>query len=248
VAKKEKKGLPPWMATFADLSTLLLTFFVLLLTFANMDVQKFKEMLGSVKDAFGVQFEEQGQFQPVKPKPQPVPQRESLMQTRPVAPIASARDEVEARQMAAKIRQLVKEVGLDKAVQITAGRGGVRLRVKGRLLFEPGQAVVKRGAMKLLHGLAQVMKKFRYYLTVEGHTDSLPIRNARFPSNWELSAARATAVLRALVSMGVPKRRVVAVGYADNYPIADNSTEAGREKNRRVEFVLTKRPLRMGVE
>ena len=92
------------------------------------------------------------------------------------------------------------------------------------------------------------MNKFNFYLTVEGHSDNQPIKTERFPSNWELSAARASSVLRTIVGMGVPPRRVSAVGYASNYPIASNSTEEGRNKNRRVEFVFTKKPLRVGVE
>ena len=124
----------------------------------------------------------------------------------------------------------------------------MRMRVKGQLLFQPGSADVRQSARKLLANVAQVMNKFKFYLTVEGHSDNQPIQTARFPSNWELSAARASSVLRSLVSMGVPPRRVSAVGYASNYPIASNSNEEGRNKNRRVEFVFTKKPLRVGVE
>lgn len=240
------------MATFADLCTLLLTFFVLLLTFANMDVQKFKEMLGSVKQAFGVQFEERGEFQAVKPKLQPKNLEKRDKRTTFTAPPPSAQpmrpgEAAEARRMAAQINAAVAAAGMKREVAVTAGSRGVRMRIKGKMLFDPGQAQVKKSAAKLLEAVARVLKKYRFYLTVEGHTDSRPISTPRYPSNWELSAARASAVLRSLVGMGVPEVRVSAVGYASNHPLADNSTPEGREKNRRVEFVLTKRPLRVGV-
>jgi chemotaxis protein MotB len=249
VARKAKKGLPPWMATFADMCTLLLTFFVLLLTFANMDVKKFQDMLGSVKNAFGVQFQDVGKYQPVLPEIKPQPERTRMIQpTMPEPSIQDARDAAEAASMADRVRDLVNAVGLGNAVDIKSGPRGVRMRVKGQLLFEPGSAEVRASAHKLLANVAKVMNKFNFYLTVEGHSDNQPISTAKFPSNWELSAARASSVLRSLVGMGVPTRRVSAVGYASNYPIASNADEEGRNKNRRVEFVFTKKPLRVGVQ
>jgi chemotaxis protein MotB len=249
VARKIKKGLPPWMGTFADMCTLLLTFFVLLLTFANMDVKKFQDMLGSVKNAFGVQLQDVGKFQPVLPEVKPQPTRTRMIQpTMPEPAIQDARDAAEAAAAADRVKDMVNAVGLGNAVEIKSGPRGVRMRVKGQLLFEPGAADVRESARKLLDNVAKVMNKFNFYLTVEGHSDNQPIRTTRFPSNWELSAARASSVLRTLVGMGVPPRRVSAVGYASNYPIASNSNEEGRNKNRRVEFVFTKKPLRVGVE
>ena len=252
MAKKPPKGLPPWMATFADMCTLLLTFFVLLLTFANMDVVKFKEMLGSVRDAFGVQVQSPGEYQPTKPKeapsktaPQPMSPRQPAM---PAFTQFDPREAAEADRMANQVRKMAEESGLGGSLNISSGPQGVRLRVKGQLLFQPGQAALMHQANQLLDSLVKVMNKFDFYLTVEGHTDDQPISTAHFPSNWELSAARAAAVLRALVNRGVPRQRIAAVGYADNYPLASNSTEQGRNKNRRVEFVFTKRPLRAGMQ
>lgn len=251
MARKVKKGLPPWMATFADLCTLLLTFFVLLLTFANLDLQKFQDMLGSVKQAFGVQFQERGQFEPVKSKARPVVehQRRRIMPQMSQATTAQdAQAAAEASQMSRRIREMSQKDGLGNSVDITSGTRGVRMRVKGGLLFSPGQAEVKSGAKRLLENVARVMGKFHFYLTVEGHTDSTPISTTQFPSNWELSSARASAVLRYLARLGVPQARMSAVGYASNYPLASNDTEQGRNQNRRVEFIFTKKPLRVGVE
>lgn len=258
MAKKQKKGLPPWMGTFADLATLLLTFFVLLLTFANMDIQKFHDMLGSVQKAFGVQVKVRGQYQATKPlvaanalKAQAPAAPTMAGMTRPSAvPTSSseARAAAENAAQAREVRQMANQAGLGQSVEITSGPRGVRMRVKGQLLFLPGQAQVRPEARRLLEAVAKVMRKFHYYLTVEGHTDSTPIHTPQFPSNWELSASRASAVLRFLLSLGVPQRKVSAVGYAANYPLASNATQEGRNKNRRVEFVFTKKPLRSATQ
>ncbi|MCA1906649.1 MAG: OmpA family protein [Desulfarculus sp.] len=253
-----KKGLPPWMATFSDLCTLLLTFFVLLLTFANMDVQKFREMLGSVQNAFGVQTMVKGEYQAaISPQPaqHPTPgdpggfrATAPSLTTAPPPGMSEAATEAEAEGMAQQVRELVRSSGMGDMVDVNASSRGVRLRVKGKILFEPGQAQVLDGAKKFLDGIVQVMNRHSFYLTVEGHTDSTPISTAQFPSNWELSAARATAVLRYLVGRGVSENRVSAIGYASNYPLASNSSEDGRNQNRRVEFVFTKKPLRIAVD
>ena len=235
------------MSTFADLSTLLMTFFVLLLSMANIDVQEFREMLGAVQQAFGVQFDVKGEFQPVMPK-ELARQDQMGKVASPSARISQARTASEARKMSQEVKNFVNEQGLGSMVNVNAGSNGVRLRVKGQLMFGAGGVVVREQAKKLLKGIAKVMKKFDFYLTVEGHTDDQPISTAQFPSNWELSAARASAVLRYLVSLGVSDQRLTAVGFASNYPIAANSTEAGRIKNRRVEFIFTKQPPRLAVD
>jgi chemotaxis protein MotB len=253
-----KKGLPPWMATFADLCTLLLTFFVLLLTFANMDIQKFRDMLGSVQMAFGVQFQETGQFQPVKSeikgtekfKPQQQQRRVlSGMQTKQpdLRAVKEDREAAESAAMAKQVSEMVNQTGLKGKADVSSGSKGVRLRIKGAVIFDQGKAEIKPEAKKLFAGVAKVMNKFNFYLTVEGHTDALPISTSRFASNWELSSARATAVLRALRTLNIPQSRMAAVGFAANYPLASNETKEGRLKNRRVEFVFTKKPMRVGV-
>jgi chemotaxis protein MotB len=128
--------------------------------------------------------------------------------------------------------------------EVQSGARGIRIRVKGALLFDPGAATVKSVATPFLDSLVQVMEKFDYFLLVEGHTDALPISTAMFPSNWELSSYRAASVLRYLIDHGIDPRRLTSVGLAANYPLAPNDTPEGRAANRRVEFLLTKQPFR----
>lgn len=254
--KKKPSGAPPWMATFADLSTLLMTFFVLLLSFSSMDVQKFRDMLGSVQEAFGVQIEKRGQFQAVieeaKPSEEIKPDLEQLYEPPPTPPQTASQEAETAREsveMAGEVEKLVKESQLSEDVDVLAGPRGVRLRAKGGLFFQPGEANLKETSFNFLDGLGKVMKKSKFYLIIEGHTDNQPISNAVFPSNWELSSARATAVVRYLNErVGLPPTRLAAIGFGPYYPVASNGTPEGRHQNRRVEFIFTKLSPRVAVK
>jgi len=133
-----------------------------------------------------------------------------------------------------------KAHGFGNKVQTIVERRGLVVRVlTDNLLFDSGSATLQTGADQLLHEVAQLLNLDKSHpITVEGHTDNQPIHNAQFPSNWELSTARATNVVRFLITQGVSAYRLGAVGYADLHPIASNATAGGRAQNRRVEIVL----------
>ncbi|WP_346797092.1 OmpA family protein [Halomonas sp. Bachu 37] len=123
-------------------------------------------------------------------------------------------------------------------VSVDAGSEGVTLRIDDSLLFSSGQAELTGQGRTLIQSLVEVLESFDGQISVEGHTDSIPIATARFPSNWELSSARAIAVVRHLESEGVKIERMRAVGYADTQPMQSNNTREGRAANRRVELLL----------
>ncbi|WP_239495245.1 OmpA family protein [Salinicola halophilus] len=123
-------------------------------------------------------------------------------------------------------------------VEVTAIPRGYNLRIEDHLLFDSSAVDVSDGGQRLVERLLPLIEQFDGTLSVEGHTDSVPIATLRFPSNWELSAARASAVVRALRQAGIPAERLRATGYADVEPLADNATAEGRARNRRVEIVL----------
>jgi chemotaxis protein MotB len=139
-----------------------------------------------------------------------------------------------------KLDAYAKAHGFGNRVQTVIERRGLVVRVlTGNLLFASGSATLQPGADNLLAEVAQLLNlDSSHPITVEGHTDNQPISNAQFPSNWELSTTRATNVVRFLISQGVNRYRLGAVGYADLHPIASNATGAGRARNRRVEIVL----------
>ncbi len=260
--KKQSGGAPKWMATFADMATLLMTFFVLMLSMSNTDVKKFKDMLGSVREAFGVQLKERGDYQAViseddysfelkkddkEPKKTKTASIEYDYEAGAIkAAVAQAEALEDARRGLAvsEIQKSIRKSDMGDMVQVRGGANGIRIRVKGALMFAPGKAELKIEARPFMDSLVLVLKKFGYFLLVEGHTDSLPITTERFPSNWELSGARASAVLRYLIAAGIASRQLSSVGLADNYPLASNNTPLGRAKNRRVEFVMTKTAFR----
>ena len=131
--------------------------------------------------------------------------------------------------------------GLDiDGVSVAEDNSGVTLRIDNRLLFDSGEASVTGGGRTVLSELVAQLDSFDGRVSVEGHTDNVPISTARFPSNWELSTRRATAVLRELVDNGLPRGRLRAIGYADTRPLESNETTSGRAANRRVELLLSR--------
>ncbi|WP_252105822.1 MULTISPECIES: OmpA family protein [unclassified Halomonas] len=125
-----------------------------------------------------------------------------------------------------------------QGVSVSQGREGVTLRIDDSLLFDSGAAELTAQGEGVLERLSEVIDTFEGEVSVEGHTDNVPISTAAFASNWELSTGRAIAVVRHLEQEGVARQRLRAVGYADTRPLAENDTLEGRAANRRVEFVL----------
>ena len=224
------EGAPAWMATFSDMSTLLLTFFVLLLSFATMDVKKFQDALGSIQRALGFMPTGTGLFQ------------HTMKPTFMKPPMANAVRSQASRLIEEELNEMVAMKGLEEDVEVKNTKRGVVLRVKGRLFFNSGTAEIKPEAYPILDRIAEMIKKFPGRVSIEGHTDNVPIRGGPFKSNWELSAARAYAALKYLQSKGVDIRKINIAGFADTRPIASNDTPEGREKNRRVEFVFYEEP------
>ena len=215
-----------WMATFADMMTLLLCFFILLLSFATMDIVKFRDAMGSVQEALGVQFEHDGQFEAVASSP---------LQT---DPYEEAPEIGEDRALLEEFNSAIEEEGLESEVSAAIDGRGVIVRINGQVLYPRGDAALKEASTAILSRIAGLAKGTSHRLMIEGHTDDLPIRTARYPSNWELSTARAIAAMRFFVEQNVDAGRVGVAGYADLRPIQPNDSEANRGANRRVEFVF----------
>ncbi|GAA0772969.1 hypothetical protein GCM10009108_02480 [Castellaniella ginsengisoli] len=133
----------------------------------------------------------------------------------------------------------LSELGHD--VEVIVNQRSVSLRINSEILFDTGQTDLSRAGLSVLQRMVKVLSDAGYDITVEGHTDSVPVRsNARYPSNWELSSARAGSVVRYLQANGIAKEHLKAVGYADSRPIAGNGTAEGRARNRRVELMVEK--------
>lgn len=137
-----------------------------------------------------------------------------------------------------KLKKTIAELGLTKAVDMKIRQGYAQLEIQDNILFKSSEASLVIAGKGLLKQLTSLLEKSSGLIYIEGHTDNRPIKTARFPSNWELGAARATSVLHYLASQKLDATRLRAVTYGDTKPIADNKTKEGREKNRRVSLVI----------
>jgi len=230
--ENSKAGAPAWMVTYSDMVTLLLCFFVLLYSFSTVDLQKFRLIMESFRGTFGVLTG----GHTISPEPS--------IQTPPVdfeAELEQAR--MELQQLQAVYRELntmFRSEGIDGSVTVEFEPGrGVVVRFAEQVLFDLGRALIKTEAKGLLTKVADILKDIPNQIRVEGHTDDLPIRTAKYPSNWELSTNRATNVIRYLIeSQGFSPERLSAAGYGEYRPVASNDTPEGRAKNRRVDLVI----------
>ena len=228
----QEEGLPPWMATFADMVTLLLCFFVLLLSFANQDVQKFRDAMGSLKDAFGVK------------EVRAVAEDLALLSgSRATQEMASniTRDQRVFLGVIMRLKSLVEEDNDqdNEGAGITADRDGVNFSVSSANLFEPDSTRLRPEAGRILQKVVAVLKDYNLSLVVRGHTDDMVRPTSAYPSNWELSGARAAVALNYILEKGgLPINRAKAVGYADTRPLVSNDSDENRLKNQRVEFYL----------
>ncbi|MBI3343870.1 MAG: OmpA family protein [Gammaproteobacteria bacterium] len=134
--------------------------------------------------------------------------------------------------------ETIQASALGTRIEVTAHPDSVNLEISDNILFEPGSATLKPLGRQLLDELAALLVNQNYSVSVEGHTDNIPIENLRFASNWELSSTRATNVTRYLIVRGITAGRLRAIGYADTHPRTDNATAEGRAHNRRVSLVL----------
>lgn len=219
-----------WMATFSDLATLLLTFFVLLLSFANLDVIEFRMMLGSVRDAMGVDSNHPGTYEALSTSPVEFSKN----------PSSSRLQLMEEMQMLHKVKKAIEDSGMSAAMEAELSERGVVVRVKEAVLFPSASAKMRTGdAHTVLAAIRKITDDLEAKLLVEGHTDNRPIRSTKYPSNWELSAARAIAAMRHLVDEEkLDARRIGVAGYGDQRPVSSNDSAEGRARNRRVEFIF----------
>ena len=217
-----KQGLAGWVMTYGDMMTLLLTFFVLIVSFSSLQDAKFKEVALSLRRAFGIMIEPQSVIRvsdPIIPRFDIQEHRDILI-------------EVDA------VKTELIDLGLSNEIELDFTPEGIVFRLEAAVLFAPGSAELSPGSRLPLRTIASFLKKFPGEIRVEGHADSTPISTARFPSNWELSASRSAAVARYFQGMDLPPERMAATGLAEFRPMADNATAEGRARNRRVEIFL----------
>ena len=205
-------GVEPWMATFADMVTLLMVFFVLFYSVEKDNTEKFKS-------AIDMMVEEDGPDG--------------------LAKIMKVMDATEVMQNLKEMRDATLAAQAEETEE-----DRIVLRVPGLNLFKKKSAKLTPEARPVLNEIVKIIKTKgkNHKIFIQGHTDDVPIHTAKFESNWELSAIRATAVLRYFYDKGIDPEKLTATGYADTFPMVPNNTKEGRAKNARIEFILEKIP------
>jgi chemotaxis protein MotB len=228
-----------WITTYADLVTLLLVFFVLLFSISSLDLQRFQAIAVELQKSFGNPSATIPLIAPDVDKAPEIPQKHELDIVHDIP--VEVLEELDQK-LLSDVKEFVEKKRVGDNIVVTQEKNRITIMVEGQVLFDSGRAELVSGALPLLDDIAVIIGNHpQYRVNIKGHTDNVPIATAQFPSNWELSAVRATTVLRYLVDHGIgPPGRLTATGYGDLLPVASNDTPEGRARNRRVEFVLEK--------
>ncbi len=217
------EGLPGWLATFGDLMSLLLTFFVLLLSFSSTSVKEFNSSFGAMQGALGVLSGEPQLNLPIR---QSQPKTEGNLQQ--AQAMSKAGEEIETA---------VEQAGLQGDVKIEETASGLVIRVTDKLFFNSANSELESRATELLDKLGAVMKPLPNKINVQGHTDNRPINSDQYASNWELSGMRALQVARYFIEKtGISPDRLSITGYSEYRPLVPNNTPERLARNRRVEI------------
>ncbi len=228
VAAEGHGGSERWLITYADLLTLLFAFFIVLFAISNADLEKFKAFSGSLNSAFGG-----GGSGVLQGGGEVLEGGGSLL------PAAAALQASDLAAITESINDFAAENGLEGRLGVRSEQQEIVISLSDNMLFDPASARLREESLAALNHVAGLLRDLSNDVRVEGHTDSIPLDTDAYASNWELSSARATEVLRYLTEQaGIDPKRLHAAAYADTRPIADNATPDGRAKNRRADIVI----------
>jgi len=244
---EEEESQDRWLVSYADFITLLFAFFVVMYSIAQLNNTKYDSLVEALEDAFTSKKQK-----PITAE-QPIPAEDSVTVVQPIK-LDNPTDEekrkrqrlsdeiLHERRILAKasenLHAVLEPYIKDDLVSVKRNDFWLELEMKSDLLFLSGEAELSKKASPVLRKIAEVLGRMPNMINVEGHTDNIPIDTVEFPSNWDLSAARATSVVRELIKDHINPKRLAVVGYGEFHPVADNSTEEGRFKNRRVLLVV----------
>ncbi|MBU8879754.1 flagellar motor protein MotB [Bacillus sp. FJAT-29790] len=226
------KGAPGWMVTFSDLVTLILVFFILLFSMSQIDMIKFKAISESFREQFFDFY------------PSVIPLENSAGQEGDMPVKKDDKGDSEAEKsletLLMEVQSFLDKNGMEDVIVANRTERGVVLVLQEKVLFDPGEAILLDDSYAFLDKVGELLTKLPNLIKVEGHSDNIPMSTYRYPSNWELSASRASSVIKYLIeNHQLESNRFIAVGYADTRPIVSNTDAENRRKNRRVEIIIS---------
>jgi len=247
--QEEHENHERWLVSYADFITLLFAFFVVMYSISAVNEGKYRVLSDSISAA----FDPTRDGLPIKlssPLRPPVVERDML--TNRVSPASpenrypsvdtgpqpTREDRINLGRISREVERSLQPLIDQDLIKVTNNDLWVEIEIKSSILFKSGSARLSRQARPVLAKIAKILSRFPNHIQVEGFTDNVPIRTATYPSNWELSAARAASVVHLFTQSGIPPKHLSATGYAEFKPVASNETAAGRQKNRRINIIV----------
>jgi len=232
-----------WLVSYADFITLLFAFFVVMYAVSSVNEGKYKVLSNSLTNAFkNTTGQPGGQPMAVIQGAPPIPARPIMKPDKLADQKKTEEKKIEKRQqmksVANNIMEALQPLVAQGKVRLLETSRGVTIEINDSILFPAGQSKLQPASISAMGAIAQVLADTDFPITIEGHTDNVPISTPQFPSNWELSAMRATTVLRLFNDSGVGAERLTAIGYGETRPIETNTSIEGRARNRRVSILI----------
>jgi len=247
--KKEEEHInhERWLVSYADFITLLFAFFVVMYSISSVNEGKFRVLSDTLESVFtdpakSIDPIQIGQLNrgvgTQSPEKDAVDSTPNAIELPPTPPLPSEDVVRTINDLSNQLSSTLADLIASDDVSIKKGEDWLELEIKSRILFPSGESRLATDAIPIIGKVADILRSSANPIQVEGFTDNQPINTPRFPSNWELSAARAASVVHLLDRYGLPPARMSAIGYGEFKPIADNATEEGRQQNRRVVLVI----------
>jgi chemotaxis protein MotB len=224
-----------WLISYADFITLLFAFFVVMYAVSAVNESKYRVLADALGDAFGKA--PAGAEAPV-PNLRPTQAMPPDVKRRTLKQQQAIEEREHMTEVANNLLEAMGPLVKEGKVRVTQSRRGVTIEINANVLFKPGEASLEPGSLDVLRAVARTLAKEPFNLEITGHTDNVPIRSPLFPSNWELSAVRASSVVRLFADNGIDPARLYAIGREASQPVASNATPEGRARNRRVELLI----------
>lgn len=247
---EEHENLERWLVSYADFITLLFAFFVVMYSISQINEGKYRVLSDSLINAFknaptsttpispAMRLDASGKGQAGSPQAVALKQTVFVRKNDPVLEAKRKQQTEKMKGIAKDILKVMEALMKDGQVKVSQSAHGIAIEINASLLFASGQASLEEKSIKALRAVGKVLAEVPNDIQVEGFTDTTPINTLAYPTNWELSSARASSVVRLFAESGVQPERLVAVGYGEFRPIDSNSTAEGRARNRRVTVMI----------